>query len=314
MRDSGRAAGLDRKQRSTGRETRRTGVQKEGGPLAERGEQQQVRRAPSPPHGTSNTPTRCRWILTLLAAAGRSRSPNKPKDESKYWRAEKEMLEVVTVSTISRSSVLRILVRHKFHPYHITLYEELYGTDFMNRVAFCQWALNKIQFDETFFSSILFTDEATFTNHGNLNLHNMHYWSIDNPHRLRQVEHQRQWSVNVWCGIVGDQLIGQHFIDGNLTGERYAHFTRSRLGTLLENVPLNVRQMIWVQHDGCPAYYARSVRDALNELYPNEWIGRGELVPWPPGPPDLPPLDFFLWGALTNAVYREVPTTPENMK
>ncbi|KZC04449.1 hypothetical protein WN55_03263 [Dufourea novaeangliae] len=43
------------------------------------------------------------------------------------------------------------------------------------------------------------------------------------------------------CGIVGDQIIGPHFIDGNLTGERYAHFIRSRLKTLLENVPLNVR-------------------------------------------------------------------------
>ncbi|KZC07931.1 hypothetical protein WN55_10077 [Dufourea novaeangliae] len=91
------------------------------------------------------------------------------------------------------------------------------------------------------------------------------------------------------CGIVGDQIIGPHFIDGNLTGERYAHFIRSRLGTLLENVPLNVRQMIWLQHDGCPAHYARRVRDALNELYPNKWIGRGGLVSWPPRSPELSP-------------------------
>ncbi|KZC08101.1 hypothetical protein WN55_10867, partial [Dufourea novaeangliae] len=43
-------------------------------------------------------------------------------------------------------------------------------------------------------------------------------------------------------------------------------------------------------------------------------IGRGGLVSWPPRPPDLTPLDLFLWGALKNAVYQEVPTTPENMK
>ncbi|KZC15158.1 hypothetical protein WN55_07986 [Dufourea novaeangliae] len=66
--------------------------------------------------------------------------------------------------------------------------------------------------------------------------------------------------------------------------------------------------------DGCLAHYARRVRVALNELYPNKWIGRGGLVSWLPRSPDLTPLDFFLWGALKNAVYHEVPTTPENMK
>ncbi|KZC13902.1 hypothetical protein WN55_06252 [Dufourea novaeangliae] len=71
---------------------------------------------------------------------------------------------------------------------------------------------------------------------------------------------------------------------------------------------------MWLQHDGCPAHYARRVRDALNELYPNKWIGRGGLVSWPLRSPDLTPLVFFLRGALKNAVYQEVPTTPENVR
>ncbi|KZC08948.1 hypothetical protein WN55_11411 [Dufourea novaeangliae] len=71
---------------------------------------------------------------------------------------------------------------------------------------------------------------------------------------------------------------------------------------------------MWLQHDGCPAHYARRVRDALNELYPTKWIGREGSVSWPPRSPDIIPLDFFLWAALKNAVYQEVPSTPENMK
>ncbi|KZC07946.1 hypothetical protein WN55_09457 [Dufourea novaeangliae] len=71
---------------------------------------------------------------------------------------------------------------------------------------------------------------------------------------------------------------------------------------------------MWLQHGGCSAHYARRVRDGLNELYPNKWIGRGGLVSRPPRSPDLTPLDFFLWGAMKNAVYQEIPTTPENMK
>ncbi|KZC15155.1 hypothetical protein WN55_07983 [Dufourea novaeangliae] len=67
---------------------------------------------------------------------------------------------------------------------------------------------------------------------------------------------------------------------------------------------------MWLQHDRCPAHYTRKVKDALNELYPNKWI----LVSWLPRPPDLTPLDFFLWGALKNAVYKKLPTTPANMK
>ncbi|KOC59118.1 hypothetical protein WH47_12602, partial [Habropoda laboriosa] len=58
----------------------------------------------------------------------------------------------------------------------------------------------------------LFTNEATFTTHENLNLHNMHYWAVENPRWLRQVE---------------------HFIDGTLTGERCEHFLRNTFGTFI---------------------------------------------------------------------------------
>lgn len=47
-----------------------------------------------------------------------------------------------------------------------------------------------------------FTDEATFINCGQVNWRNMHYWSVENPRRLRHINKQRPWSLNVWCGIV----------------------------------------------------------------------------------------------------------------
>jgi hypothetical protein len=34
------------------------------------------------------------------------------------------------------------------------------------------------------------------------------------------------------------------------------------------------------------------------------WIGRDELIAWPPGPPYLTPLDLFLWGYVKNTVYQ----------
>ena len=45
--------------------------------------------------------------------------------------------------------------------------------------------------------------------------------------------------------------------------------------------------------------------DVLSERFPDAWIGRGGPIPWPPQSPDLSPLDFFLWGYITNIVYAE---------
>lgn len=217
-------------------------------------------------------------------------------------------------SGISRRSILRILHRHKFHPYHVSLHQELHGNDFMNRVAFCRWAIRQIQNNESFLNTVLFTDEATFTNHGNVNLHNMHLWATENPHWLRQVEHQRQWSVNVWCGIIGDKIIGPYFINANLNGNIYANFIKDTLGLLLEELPLLTRQTMWYQHDGCPAHYSLIARRELDEKFRNRWIGRGGSISWPARSPDLTPLDFFLWGTLKEKVYKEVPTTSYDMQ
>ena len=43
----------------------------------------------------------------------------------------------------------------------------------------------------------LFTDEATFTNHGTSNLRNLHYWTPNNPHWMREIDHQRPSNINV---------------------------------------------------------------------------------------------------------------------
>lgn len=217
-------------------------------------------------------------------------------------------------SGISRRSVLRILRRYKFHPYHMSLHQELHGNDFQNRVTFCQWAQRKIQEDNNFFLTVLFSDESTFTNCGEVNRYNMHYWAVENPRWLREVEHQRPWNVNVWCGIIGDTLIGPHFFDGTLNGEKYRNFLDQTLPLLLDELPYALRLRMWFQQDGCPAHFSRQAREILDRNYNNKWIGRGGAVHWPARSPDLTPLDFFLWGFLKEKVYQDLPTTPENMK
>jgi hypothetical protein len=68
---------------------------------------------------------------------------------------------------------------------------------------------------------------------------NVHYWAAENPRWLRQVEeHQRQWSVNVWYGVIENRIICPYFIEGNLNGERYAALLLNILPLLLEDIPL----------------------------------------------------------------------------
>ena len=75
-------------------------------------------------------------------------------------------------------SVSRILHQHKFHPFRMSLHQDLYGNDFLKRVNFCNWITGKMRIDVLFLSHVLFSDEANFANTGNVNMHNMHYWSL----------------------------------------------------------------------------------------------------------------------------------------
>ncbi|XP_076634364.1 uncharacterized protein LOC143348242, partial [Colletes latitarsis] len=135
-----------------------------------------------------------------------------------------------------------------------------------------------------FFSNVLFTDEATFSNHGSINLRNAHYWSVGNLHWLREVDHQRQWSVNVWCGILNGKVIGPYFITGTMTGQKYSEFLQKDLPILLEDVPLQNRYGL----DEMVLFHV-PVGLVLNQL------------------------DFFLWGLLKETAYANAPTTIEDM-
>ncbi|XP_050306139.1 uncharacterized protein LOC126743197 [Anthonomus grandis grandis] len=162
------------------------------------------------------------------------------------------------------------------------------------------------------YSEILWTDEATFTRNGGVNLHNMHYWSETNPHWIQQVQRQGRWSVNVWCGVLGGKIIGP-FIFQRVNGAVYLNFLSNELPPPLEEVPLAIRRDRFYQHDGCPSHFARDVRQFLDLTYPARWIGRGSVFPWPPRSPDLTVLDFYLWGRIKHLVFATRPTTSENM-
>lgn len=208
-------------------------------------------------------------------------------------------------------TVFNILNRNDLHPYRYQRVQALNPGDFLHREQFCRWLLDQVRENGNFASNILFTDEATFSREGVFNHQNLHEWSADNPHNIRQHDHQHRISINVWAGIIGNHLIGPYLLPERLTGHVYSVFLEQVLPGLLENIPNQDR--IWFQHDGAPAHFSRRPRDILNARYPNAWIGRGGPTHWPPRSPDLTPLDFHLWGYMKNLVYETVVDSEQDL-
>ena len=109
-------------------------------------------------------------------------------------------------------------------------------------------------------------------------------------------------------------MVGPYFFDGHLNGAMFLGFIRNNLPILLETIPPNIRQRMWMQLDGAPAHFDRRVRNELDRQYPNRWIGRRGPQNWSTRSPDLTSSDYFLWGYIKNIVYNTPPTTPQDMK
>ncbi|GBM97955.1 hypothetical protein AVEN_150652-1, partial [Araneus ventricosus] len=69
--------------------------------------------------------------------------------------------------------------------------------------------------------------------------------------------------------------------------------------------------------DGAPPHWNLEVRESLNNVIPNRWIGHvgannKVMLPWLPRLPDITPCDFFLWSFVKDKVY--MPPLPRNLE
>lgn len=206
---------------------------------------------------------------------------------------------------VSHYTVWRTLRDDGLYPYHVQKVQALVPGDAERRVEFCEWLQQKCAQIPDFLKLVLFTDEAGFTRNGVFNTRNTHCWSVENPHAIVERRHQRQFSINVWAGIVDGQLIGPYVLPNRLNGRSYLDFLQTVLPNLLDDVPLATLRSMWYMHDGAPPHYARAVAMHLNQEFGNRWIERNGPVIWPARSPDLNPCDFFLWGHMKARVYAE---------
>ena len=125
----------------------------------------------------------------------------------------------------------RTLHAEGMYPYHVQRVQHLGPGDFAERLEFCKW-LNGIRELHRY---SLFTDESHFNRDGVNNTHNSHVWADGNPYATVESNFQQRFSVNVWCAVLDDQLIGPFILEGRLTREAYLRFLQEELSRLLED-------------------------------------------------------------------------------
>lgn len=214
---------------------------------------------------------------------------------------------------VSQTTIMRILHKEKLYPYRFTPVQNLLAADPPARLQFANLMRAQQHIDHQFLNNVLFTDEATFTRRGVFNFRNKHVWDIENPHVVSERHFQQEFKINVWCGIIGNHLLGPFELPPNLNGPLYLDFLQRHLVDFLDDIPLIFRQNMFFMQDGAPPHYAMEVRNYLDETFPNRWIGRGSLNPWPARSPDFNPMDFCFWGVMKSSVYTGVINNREEL-
>lgn len=223
-------------------------------------------------------------------------------------------LQELHVRETSYSKVQKTLKKAGYKPFKIRPTPKLTQTQRERRVEFCRLMLETINDDPNFLGNILWTDESSFSTSGMINRKNTRYWATENPFFYREFRFQGRQSVNVWCGLIDNKIIGPYFFDQILNGDSYFNFLENQLEDFLDELPLQHFRRIIFQQDGAPPHSTLRVRNHLNQRF-NIWIGsRNAPINWPANSPDLTPMDAFLWGCLKDRINQNHIENIEHLK
>lgn len=211
--------------------------------------------------------------------------------------------EVAWLCHTTHPTVLLVMRKHGIKPFKIPKVQHIRDSDRQRRSNFCRWFIENQERDSQFYSKIIWTDESNFSSRGFFNRKNTHYWAQEKQSVFVEANAQVRFSINVWCGLLGSQIIGPHFYQGTLSGPDYFRFIETELSQFLDDMPLNRRRHVIFMQDGAPAHNARTNITTLKAMFPGRLLATKGDILWPARSPDLTPLDFFLWGKVKDLVY-----------
>ncbi|GFY03502.1 uncharacterized protein TNCV_3211391 [Trichonephila clavipes] len=147
--------------------------------------------------------------------------------------------------------------------------------------------------DPTWVFNILWTDEAHFSLHGDVNNHNCRIWATSNPREYTQ-KPLHSSKVTAWCGFTGSFIIGPFFFE-----------TQYPVNGWITKTVNAQRYLMLLRETVVPCVIKRDVRGRQN---------RRRRYPWLPWSPDLTPVHFWLWGYSKSHVYLSGPSSLSELK
>lgn len=142
--------------------------------------------------------------------------------------------------------------------------------DYIPLLNFVRWFLHQLTLtatNQTFLADILFTGVATFMRSSMLNIHIYRLCSHDDPHSTIAHAYQESFSINVWAGIVYNNLPGSYILPRRLTDHTYRIFLQKVLAELLDDVPSSIRRRMWFcQMEPMPHHFNRAFRNIQNAV------------------------------------------------
>ena len=133
----------------------------------------------------------------------------------------------------------------------------------------------------------LFSDEAMFYLDGSVKTHNLHYYSIENPHMSVPNSIKSKGGTD-WAKINHNGFCALYISHETMNEARYLTILKEKVYPYLRHI----KQLIF-QQDGAQAHFHHAVREFLDEKLPMRWMGRrGSLCEFPPRSPDLTVCDY----------------------
>ena len=233
-------------------------------------------------------------------------------DEVKLEQVSDMMLQSPkkSVRRLAQQTGLSIGSAHKaltkklnLYPYKITVTQQLKETDYEKRIQYCEWVqAHPHVMDITFFS-----DEAWFTLDGTVNSQNNRVWCTENPYEIQESP-LHSAKIGVWCSVSRRRLIGPIFFETTVNSDVYIS---NILRPFINKLTADELRTSHFQQDGATAHTSSKSMDYIRKVFKDRLISKPL---WPARSPDLNPLDFYLWGKLKGSVYRNKPSTIDELK
>ena len=87
---------------------------------------------------------------------------------------------------------------------------------------------------------------------------------------IQERHSQERFSVDVWAGIVGNDLVGLYILPPRLTAVACLQFLNEHLPNLLSDTLVATRRDRWYLQNGAPAYSGREVRRRFDQHFPKQ--------------------------------------------